>query len=122
MNQVIAESMHRAQCLSLAVLSLCSKLYEISFVHVRELARLIHPRYKKLDLEKLEGDEEEDTTEEGGGRSLGELEEQIKEWEIRVMVWLRWKLAVPLLYDEVLSIAYLWDTHTGFLGDFPLKF
>lgn len=38
------------------------------------------------------------------------------------MVWLKWKLAIPLLYDEVLHLAFIWDSHIAFLGDFPLKF
>ena len=37
-------------------------------------------------------------------------------------MWLKWKLAVPLLYDEVLAVAVRWDQYTSFLPEFPLKF
>lgn len=38
------------------------------------------------------------------------------------MVLLKWKLSVPNLYDEVIAIAYAWDTYTNQLAEFPLKF
>ena len=38
------------------------------------------------------------------------------------MVQLKWKLAVPLLYDEVIAVAYDWDKYAGTLTEFPLRF
>jgi hypothetical protein len=38
------------------------------------------------------------------------------------MLMVKWKLSVPLLYDEVIKIAYRWDKYTSFLEEFPLRF
>ena len=54
---------------------------------------------------------------------MGEIEHELRQWEIRIMLWLKWKLAFPLLYDEVLNVAQLWDQFTlSLLPDFPLRF
>lgn len=89
---------------------------------MRELAKLVHPRYRPLELEKLEGEDETAEEKDMSRVSLEEVEDSVKEWEVKVMLWLKWKLAVPLLYDEVLTLAFQWDNHTAFLSDFPLKF
>lgn len=120
-NRLIHKSQHKGKCLSLAILSLCTKMHEVSYVHLKELAKLIHPKYQDLKVSKLE---QQDETAEDNVRqpSLSEIEEELKAWEVRIMLWMKWKLAVPLLYDEVVALAYLWDQHTSFLADFPLKF
>lgn len=42
-----------------------------------------------------------------------EIEQLIKEYEIAIMLFLKWKLSVPNLYDEVIVIAYAWDRYTN---------
>lgn len=122
-NRLIHKSMYRSKCLSLGVLSLCTKIHEINYVHIRELAKLIHPKYQDLKVNKLEQqDETVEEQEQDRQPTLSEIEQELKQWEVRVVLWMKWKLAVPLLYDEVLSLAFLWDQHTSFLVDFPLKF
>lgn len=74
-------------------------MHEVKTVQVRELAALLHFKYKSLEVGKSEG--QDSTAEDKDLRevSLVEVEEEVKEWEVRVMVLLEWKLAVPLLYD-----------------------
>ena len=110
--------------MALALLSLCAKLHERHPPKVRTLAKIVHPSHQDIDLNVLENGEgrKEHVLRGRNVGSLGELEEEIKEWEGKIMVWLRWKLAVPLLYDEVLALTDQWDHHTAFLKDFPLHF
>lgn len=42
-----------------------------------------------------------------------EIEQLIKEYEITIMLLLKWKLSMPNLYDEVIAIAYAWDRYTN---------
>lgn len=42
-----------------------------------------------------------------------QIESLIKDEEVKVMLNLRWKLAMPLLYDEVITIAYMWDSYVS---------
>jgi hypothetical protein len=82
--------------LAMGLLGVCSKLHENVPPKVKELAKMVHPKYRDLSVEKIERGE---TREKECTMSMGELEHEIKEWEVKVMLWMRWKLAVPLLYD-----------------------
>ena len=46
----------------------------------------------------------------------------MREWEVEVMRLLKWKLALPLLYDEVMLAANLWGQYHSDKPDFALSF
>ena len=95
------QQQYKIYTMALALLSLCAKLHERHPPKVRTLAKIVHPSHQDIDLNVLENGEgrKEHVLRGRNVGSLGELEEEIKEWEGKIMVWLRWKLAVPLLYD-----------------------
>lgn len=65
---------------------------------MRDLIRILDPRYKEMGLEQLERTGGEERREEVvmPAHEMGEL---VRESEAVVMVQLRWKLAMPLFYD-----------------------
>ena len=47
----IARNLPRAHCLAAAILALTSKLYRATPIHMRELIRVIDPRYRELGID-----------------------------------------------------------------------
>lgn len=121
-NELLGKNYSVAKCFALSLLNLCCKLYEKQEVHMREYVKLVDSKYRDIAIEHIEKSSMHSEDRFEHSITPQEIEQLIKEYEIAIMLFLKWKLSMPNLYDEVIVIAYAWDRYTNELAEFPLKF